>query len=517
MSQTNDILQGKVKPWWNGLDSGARLQIAAMTIAFIVAVTVTFTFILKPTYETLYVGLDPAEAGQVVEKLKEDKIPYKLDNGGTTVSIPRKDIYDVRLKMASEGIPRSGTVGYEIFDKTNLGMTDFLQKVNYRRALEGELSKSICSIAEVKAARVHLVIPEPRLFMEDKKEATASIILHLNGARSLSERQVEGIAYLVSSSVEGLRPENVTILDPSGRLLSNKNYGDGVGALTSSQMEIQRNVESYLESKARSMLDPVIGQGKSVVTISAQLNFEQVEKTMENYDPDNLAIRSEERNTETASEQNTKEDGKGKTVSNSTENSVTNYEVTKTIQHVVSQMGNISKLSVAVVVDGSYKAVPGAKEKDAVPQYAPRSQEELDKITSIVKGAVGYDAERNDVFEIANVAFENRPEIEEEPGFISTIFTTQKIDYWFDLALKIALGVIALMIFMKLKKRLSEYWERQRLESQRSMAEREIVRKREEIIPKVSTEPQLVDHLRVIANEKPTEIAKVIRTMMVES
>jgi flagellar M-ring protein FliF len=518
MSQANDLLQGKVKPWWNGLDSGARLQMAAMTIAFIVALVVTFTFILKPTYETLYVGLDPAEAGQVVEKLKEDKIPYKLDSGGTTISIPRKDIYDVRLKMASEGIPRSGTVGYEIFDKTNLGMTDFLQKVNYRRALEGELSKSICSIAEIKTARVHLVIPEPRLFMEDKKEATASVIVHLNGARSLSERQVEGIAYLVSSSVEGLRPENVTIIDPSGKLLSNKTYGDGVGALTSSQMEIQRNVEAYLENKARSMLDPVIGPGKSVVSISAMLNFEQLEKTMENYDPDNLAIRSEERNTESSSEQNTKVDGKGKTVTNSNENNVTNYEVNKTVQHVISQMGNITKLSVAVVVDGNYKPVSGgAKDKEAAPQYVPRTQDELDKITSIVKGAVGYDAERNDVFEIANVAFENRPEIEEEPSFITTVFTTHRVEDWFDLGLKIALGLIALMIFMKMKKKFSEYMERQRIESQRQMAEKEIIRKREEIIPKVSTEPQLVDHLRAIANEKPTEIAKVIKTMMVEA
>ena len=517
MSQVNDIYQGRLKPWWGALDAGTRVQIVAITLAFAVALIVTISFIFKPSFETLYVGLDASEAGQVVEKLKEDKIPYKLDNGGTTISIPRKDIYDVRLRMASEGIPRSGTMGYEIFDKTNLGMTDFLQKVNFRRALEGELSKSICSIGEVKSARVHLVIPEPRLFMEDKKEATASVILHLNGARSLSTRQVEGIAYLVSSSVEGLRPENVTILDASGRMLSNKSYGGGVGALTSSQIELQRNVESYLEGKARSMLDPVIGPGKSAVTVSAQLNFEQVEKTMENYDPDNLAIRSEERSSESASESNTREDGKGKTVSNSSENTVTNYEVNKTVQHVISQMGNIGKLSIAVVVDGTYKTVAGGNAKEPTFQYAPRSQDELDKITSMIKGAVGFDAERSDVFEIANVAFENKPEIEEEPGFMTTVFTTQKLEDWFDLGLKIILAGIVLLILLKMKKKFSQFMEKQRVESQRLAAERELIRKREEFIPKVNNEPQLVDHMRAIASEKPTEIAKVIKTLMVES
>ncbi len=464
MSQANDIYQERLKPWWGALDSSARLQFGAIVLALAVAIIVSSIFIFKPRYETLYMGLDANEAGQVVEKLKEDKVPYHLEDGGTSIAVPRKDIYDIRLRLASEGLPRSGTLGYEIFDKTNLGMTDFLQKVNFRRALEGELSKSICSIHEVKSARVHLVIPEPHLFLEDKKEATASVILNLYGNRSISDRQVEGIAYLVSSSVEGLHPENVTILDSSGRLLSEKNYGDGVGALSSSQIEIQRNVEAYLENKARGMLDPVIGQGKSVLSISAQLNFEQVEKTMENYDPDNLAIRSEEKSQEKSSETNTNAEGSGKTTSNSSENTVTNYEVNKTVQHIVSQMGNISKLSVAVVVDGAYRTPVGGG-GDAAPQYVPRTQEELNKITNIVKGAVGFDPLRNDIFEIANVAFENKPEIEEEPGFLTTVFSPNRVDDWLDIGLKVLLAAAALIFILKMKKALKGIWERQRTEN----------------------------------------------------
>jgi flagellar M-ring protein FliF len=511
MNPFGAILGDKIKPWWSSLDSGAKFQITAVTLAAVAAAIIMAVFLLRPSYETLYAGLDPAEAGQVVEKLKADKVPYRIDNGGTTIEVSRKNIYDIRLQMASEGLPRSGTVGYEIFDKTNLGMTDFLQKVNFRRALEGEIAKSICTIREVKSARVHIVIPENRLFQEDQKHATASVILNVYGAQSISARQVEGIAYLVSSSVEGLSPENVTILDTSGKLLTKKNYGDGAAALSSTQMDLQRNVESYLESKARSVLDPVIGEGKSAVTVSAQLNFEQVEKTMENYDPDNLAIRSEERNTEKSSEANAKTDGPGKTTSNSTENTVTNYEVNKTVQHVVSQMGNITKLWVAVVVDGNYKTIMGDGGKETQ-QYTPRTQEELDKIASVVKGAVGFDDQRNDDLEIANVPFENKPEPEEKQGFFTGIQVNNYTDYiW-----KGLLILAALFIFMRMKKKFGAFLEKQKIQSEEIAKKKEQSRGQNEMIPRLNGEPQLIDHLRAIANERPNEIARVVKTMMVE-
>jgi len=517
MDQFSSIYSNRLKPWWSAIDAGARFQIIALTLAAVAALAVTMIFVLKPNYETLYTGLDPAEGGQIIEKLKVDKIPYRVENGGTAISVPRKNIYDLRLELASEGLPRSGNVGYEIFDKTNLGMTDFLQKVNYRRAMEGELAKSICSIDAVKTARVHLVIPEPRLFAEDRKEATASIVLDLYGARNISDRQVEGIAYLVSSSVEGLSPDNVTILDSSGRLLSEKHNGDGISGLSSSQMDLQHNVEAYLEDKARGMLDPIIGAGKSVVSISAQLNFEQVEKTMETYDPDNLAIRSEERNQQTSSEQNVKETGVGKTVSNSSENVVTNYEVNKTVQHVINQVGNVGKLSIAVVVDGTYKQIAG-KGGEQTQQYIPRSQDELDKIANMVKGAVGFDPLRNDVLEIANVAFEPKNEIEtDNGGFMTTILLKQNFDEYMDIGLKVLLIAIALFAFLRIKKKLSQFWGEQKAHADRIMAQQEAEKKNEQAFPKLGGQPQLADHFRAIASERPAEIARVIKTMMVEN
>jgi flagellar M-ring protein FliF len=237
---------------------------------------------------------------------------------------------------------------------------------------------------------------------------------------------------------------------------------------------------------------------------------------MENYDPDNLAIRSEEKNSEKSSEQNIKDNGQGKTTSNSTENTVTNYEVNKTLQHVISQVGNISKLTVAVVVDGAYKTVAG-KGGTETGQYVPRTQDELDKINSIVRGAVGYDPSRNDLVEVLNVPFENKPEVIEKENFLTTVFTTQRLDTWFDYGLKILFVIIGLMIFFKAKKKLGAIWEKQRVENERIQTARENAIKREEVMPKISNEPQLSDHLKAIALEKPTEIAKVIKTMMVEN
>ena len=509
MDSLKTIIDQRLKPWWDDLHATTKIMYAVVSIAGIVASVIVIFFVFTPSYETLYIGLDASEAGEVVEKLGEYKVPYRLENGGTTVMVPRANIYDVRLKLASEGLPRSGTIGYEIFDKSNLGMTEFLQKINYRRALEGELSKSITKIRGVKGARVHIVIPESRLFKESQKDATASVVLILGGAGGISGRQVEGIVYLLSASVEGLNPDNVTVLDSAGRLLSAKKFGNGVGALTSSQLEIRKQVEDYLEAKAASILDPVVGAGKSVVKISAQLNFEQVEQTVENYDSDNPAIRSEERIQESMTESNPGEDNFGKTIKNSIENVVINYEINHTVQHVVNSVGNIERLWVAILVDGNYEMVSGKEGEEA--KYIPRSKEELDRISGIVKGAIGFDIQRNDVMKIETAPF-TREVIE----YSETFFTHERIDEWLKIGGKLIMAVFGLMFFMKARKWIGAIMEEQRILARRRTAEREAQRKREELLPKIRTEPQLADHIREIANEKPAEIAKVVKTMMAE-
>ncbi len=509
MDMIKEFLNNQIKPWWDPLDKGTRVIYVSVSIALLAAIIISTIFFLRPRFETLYVGLDMEEAGQVVEKLKEYKVAYQLENGGTTINVARKDIYDVRLKLASEGLPRTGSMGYEILDKSNLGMTDFLQKINYRRAMEGEIAKSIASIKGVKSARVHIVIPEQRLFKEDKKEATASVVLALGGAGGISSGQVEGIIYLVSSSVEGLNPDNVTILDSGGRLLSSKKQGTELGALSASQMELQRHVESYLEEKALSMLDPVVGPGKSVVKISANLNFEQVEKTIENYDPDNTTVRSEEKVADESLEENTNADGRGKTTSNKSENVVTNYEVNRTVQHVVSQVGNLDRLWVSIVVDGATEITQGPD--GPVEKYVPRSQEELDQIATMVKGAIGFDSDREDILEITNVPFQ-RENFEYSDGF----FTMERFDVLIEIAYKLFIFLIMATIFFKARKRYKEYMTRKRIEARRRAAEMEAERKRQELLPKIRNEPKLVDHMKEIANQNPLEIARVVKTMIAE-
>ncbi len=509
MEYLSDIYKNQFKPWWDSLNAGARLLYVGTTLALLIAAIVTMVFIFSPTYETLYVGLDAAEAGQVAEKLKEYKVGYRLENGGTTIAVPRGDIYEVRLKLASEGLPRSGSIGYEIFDKSNLGMTEFLQKVNYRRALEGEIAKSISSIRGVQSARVHIVIPESRLFKETQKDATASVVLVLGGAGGISSSQVEGIAYLVSSSVEGLSPDNITILDSAGRMLSSRKSGSELGALSTSQLELRKQVENYLEDKALSMLDPVVGSGKAVIRISARLNFEQVEKTVENFDSDNPAIRSEERITEKSSEENSNPDDRGKTIANSTENVVTNYEINRTVQHVVNSVGNIEKLWVSILVDGVYEEVGG--EGGLQEQYTPRSREDLDQIASIVKGAVGFDAQRNDVLEIASAPFTRQ-----EYDYSESFFSNERIDEWLRMGGKLILLALAAIVFLKMRKRFTGFMERQRIEAKRRAADREAQRKRDELMPRIQDEPRLADHLKEIAKQKPDEIARVVKTMMAE-
>jgi len=509
MEYLSDIYKNQFKPWWDDLNGGARLLYVGTTLALLIATIVTMVFIFSPAYETLYVGLDAAEAGQVVEKLKEYKVDYRLENGGTTIAVAHGDIYEVRLKLASEGLPRSGSVGYEIFDKSKLGMTEFLQKINYRRALEGEIARSISSIRGVQSARVHIVIPESRLFKEAQKDATASVVLSLGGAGGISSSQVEGIVYLVSSSVEGLSPDNITVLDSAGRMLTGRKSGGMLGALSASQLEMRKQVESYLEGKALSMLDPVVGSGKAVVGISAKLNFEQVEQTIENFDPDNPAIRSEERITEKSSEENSNAEDRGKTITNSTENVVTNYEINRTVQHVVNSVGNIEKLWVSILVDGIYEEVEG--EGGLQEQYTPRSREELDQIASIVKGAVGFDTQRNDLLEIASAPFTRQ-----EYDYSESFFSNERIDEWLRIGGKVIFLAFAVIAFVKIRKRFAEFMERQRIEGKRRAAHRQAQRKREDLIPKIGEEPKLADHLKEIAKQKPDEIAKVVKTMMAE-
>ncbi|MDD4053127.1 MAG: flagellar basal-body MS-ring/collar protein FliF, partial [candidate division Zixibacteria bacterium] len=383
------------------------VMLVAIVAGTIVGAVAVAGWIGKVNYQPLYTNLEATEAADITQYLAEKKIPYQIGPGGTSIEVPEKDLYTARLGLASQGLPHSGTVGYSIFDQTNLGMTDFLQKLNYRRALEGELGKTISSLREVQTARVHIVIPEERLFADQQQETTASVVLKLKHAGTLSKMQISGITHLVASSVEGLQPGNITVVDYEGNLLSSSVGNDQLASLSNSQLEVAQTVERDLERKAQTMLDGVLGPGKSIVRVTAELNFQQYSKTSENYDPNTVAIRSEQKieNSDISSKKKT-EAAEDKQDNQST-TTVTNYEVSKTVESIIDPVGQVKRLSVAVLLDGTYKETPGS---GGTPEkvYQPRPQSEIDRLTAIVKNAVGYSPERNDQVEMVNIAFDKQ-------------------------------------------------------------------------------------------------------------
>lgn len=378
------------------LSLAQRVALGAVALGAIAGIILLVTVVNKPTYGTLFTNLAPQDASKIVEKLQEKKIPYELDNAGKTILIPKEKIYDIRLSLAGEGLPQSSVIGYEIFDRTNIGVTDFVQKVNYRRALEGEIARTILQLEEVEAARVHIVVPEKTIFKEDEKPTTASIVLKLRANKTLRKENVQGMVHLVASSVEGLDPSNVTILDSYGRMLSETEKPNSLSAKTSTQYELQQKVENYLAQKAQTMLEGIVGSGNARVQVTAELDFRQVERTLEQYDPDKTAVRSEQLSEEKTV---TRDSVQPSTKSHS----VTNYEVNKTIEHIVESVGGVRRLSVAAIVNGTRKEI--AKEGQTVTEYQPRPKEEMDQLSEIVKRAVGFDAKRNDEVSVVNLPF----------------------------------------------------------------------------------------------------------------
>lgn len=374
----------------------------------------------RTDYRPLFANLTNEDAGEIVKKLKEQKVPYRLSPDGKAILVPVDKVYDLRLTLASEGLPQGGGVGYEIFDRKNFGMTEFVQKLNYQRALQGELSRTISQLAGVESARVHLVIPEKSLFKEAEKPATASIVLKLKGGKTLRDNDVQGVVHLVASSVEGLDPEHVTILDGKGKVLSRTGPQDAAAKMTSTMQETQRNFEKSTEERLQSLLDKVVGSGKSVARVSATFNFKQVEKLEERYDPEAAAVRSEQRSEEKGSSSSiagipgvqtnlgrNQQTAASPATGGSKSDETLNYEISRSTSRTVEPVGALSKVSVAILVDGKYEAAAAGKDgKAGKAKYVPRTPDELQKIEALVKSAVGFNTDRGDQVTVANIPFQ---------------------------------------------------------------------------------------------------------------
>jgi flagellar M-ring protein FliF len=379
-------------------------------IATVGAVVLGIVIIMLMTGESkemsiLYSNLNEAEAAKIVELLKTKTIKYELKDNGTTILVDKAKLYETRLEVASEGLPESGTVGYELFDKTNLGMSEFVQKLNYRRAIEGELTRTISSLDEVKKVRVHIVIPEKALFEKDQNKPSASVTLHLKTGKNLSNAAVRGIQNLVASSVEGLQTDDVTIIDQRGKVMSESQPDAKTSAgLTASQHAQQVSVESYVAGKVQSLLDGVLGSGNSEVRVNADLNFTQIEKTITDFDPERQVTRSEQLINE-KSQSTDSLNYPAVNLAKDQSNQISNYEISKSVQRIIEEVGNIKRLSVAVMVNHTSKVVDNNGVKSL--QYVPRTEEEMQKLTETVKNSVGYDPTRNDQVTVLNVPFDS--------------------------------------------------------------------------------------------------------------
>lgn len=439
------------------LSNGKRLVVAGVALTSLIAFASLIAVANRTDYRPLFSNLNSDDAGEIVKKLKEQKVPYQISDDGKALLVPSDKVYDLRLSLASDGLPQGGGIGFEIFDRKNFGMTEFVQKLNYQRALQGELSRTISQLSGVESARVHLALAEKSLFKDAEKPSTASVVLKMKSNGTLRDAEVQGVVHLVASAIEGMDPDNVTVLDSRGKVLSSTSPSDSDSKLTGARQETQHQFEKAQEEKLQSLLDKVVGSGRSVARVSAVFDFKKVERYEEHYDPDTSAVRSEQRSEEKGGTTTSAagipgvQSNMGRTApappatqgGGSKSDETLNYEVSRSTARTIEPEGGLAKVSVAILVDGKYQLAPGAK-PDAKPKYLPRSPQELQQIEALVKSAVGFNAERGDQVTVENIPFQETGDgaPEPDPWYNSP---------WAQTAGKngvIALGFLALIMFV---------------------------------------------------------------------
>ena len=447
----------------------ARLAaMAAVTAALIGFFVIVGMRVSAPTLSPLFTELTMEDSNRVVKELEQQGIPFEIRGDGSTILIPKDHVTRTRMRLAEAGLPRGGSVGYEIFDKSDtLGTTSFVQNVNHLRALEGELARTIRSIDRVGAARVHLVIPERQLFQRDKQDPSASIVLRVKS--QLDQTHVRAIRHLVASAVRGLKPARVSIVDEQGRLLADGMADDaGIAPVLD-----ERNFayEQRLKNQVESIISSVVGPGRTRVTVSAELDHTRVQQTSDRFDPESRVVRSTQSREEAAQSSDGAQDG-GVTVGNQLPGAnqqgqqqqqqqgsrdqnrkteeIVNYEISRTTRTEVIEPGRVKRVSVGVLVDGVYTKAANASEVT----YAPRPQEELDRITALVRSAIGFDDKRGDLVEVVNLRFAEvagTPQIADEGGgFMSMLrFTTDDIMHGVNLFVVAILSLLVLLFIVR--------------------------------------------------------------------
>lgn len=440
-------------------DPKVPLMVAgAAAIAVIVAL---FLWMRSPDYRVLLSNLSAKDGGDIVSQLTQMNMPYQLADNGSTILVPADKVHELRLKLAQAGLPKGGNTGFELLDKEQFGISQFSEQVNYQRALEGELSRTIESLSPVQTARVHLAIPKPTLFVREQKSPTASVTVGLLPGRALDEGQISAIVHMVSGSVSGLTSSNVIIVDQTGRLLTNNDNSQQ--SVSTSQMRLTQETEARLKQRIEDLLAPLVGRANVQAQVTAQVDYSKVEQTAEEYkpnqQPDSAAVRSRQ---SSQSQQNsnggpggvpgalsnqpvsapaapvetakadTKDnknaspaDNKSNSNINSQSDETTNYEVDRKISHTQRQIGVVDRLSVAVIINW----LPQKKE-DGTEEMQPLPPEMIKEIESLTREAMGYSVSRGDSLSITNSRFTDEGQLTEEPSlFTSPVIIAQALEY----------------------------------------------------------------------------------------
>ena len=386
----------------------------AVVLGLVVAgFAVMFLWANQIDYHVLYSNLSQEDAAKIVSKLEEQRVPYKLEGGGSLIMVPAEEVYKTRLALAGDKLPRGGNIGFEIFDQTSFSTTEFVQRLNYQRALQGELCRTIGEFQEVEHARVLIVMPKDSLFVEDARQPSASVLLKLRSGLSLDK--VAGIVHIVASAVEGLTPEHVTVVDTTGKVLFKGPGEENRAALFSSnKLDYQREVEKKIAGRIQSMLEGIAGKGKAIVRVSAEIDFDQIDLSEEEYDPDSTVVRSRQRRVESSEKGGENAQGvasvdsrpsdlsrqAGTRTRSEKEDEVLNYEINRVTRRVIKPSGTVKRLSVAAVVDGTYEVVT-SEDGSKTRKYIPRTSKELEEFENIVKRAMGFDADREDQIHVS--------------------------------------------------------------------------------------------------------------------
>jgi flagellar M-ring protein FliF len=443
-----------------GLGAARLMAMIAVTAALIGFFAFVIMRVTTPQLTTLFTDLSVEDSSGIIKELERQAIPFELRNDGAAIMVPKDKVTRLRMKLAEGGLPKGGGVGYEIFDKSDaLGTTSFVQNINHLRALEGELARTIRAIDRIQAARVHLVLPERPLFSRETPEPSASIVVRVRG--TLEPQQIRAIRHLVASAVNGLKPNRVSIVDEAGQLLADGAEGDPANGGNGDERRV--GFEKRMRNQVEAIVSSIVGAGRARVQLTADFDYNKVTQTSDKFDPEGRVLRSSQSREESSATAGAdgavtvnnelpgnQGQGGGATAKDQSKKSeeTNNYEISRVTKTEVTEAGRVNKISVAVLVDGIY-----TKNEKGDMVYQERPKDQLDRIATLVRSAIGFDQKRGDQVEIVNLKFAEAPAVAPTPeatGLLGMLqFTKDDVMYMIELAVMMLLGLVVMFMVIR--------------------------------------------------------------------